>query len=114
MAEHIEHARQNGFAHRRFQGTTGVLHRHAACQTLGRRQRYGPDMLRIALCLHFHDDASTGSGRKQRSDRRQLVVKAHVNDAATHRRDNTLTGWPGLFIHVRAIPYRCGARATEP
>src|SRR5471032_2563419 len=38
-AEDIEHARQDGRAHRRLQRHSGVAHRHAARQALGRRQR---------------------------------------------------------------------------
>ena len=56
VAKHVEHARENPFAHRRFQRPARVLHRHAAGETLRGRQRNPAHVMRIALRQHFDDD----------------------------------------------------------
>ena len=56
VAEHVEHPRENPFAHRRLQRPARVLHRHAASETLRGRQRNPAHVMRIALRQHLDDD----------------------------------------------------------
>ena len=63
VAEHVEHARENPFAHRRLQRPARVLHRHAARETLRGRQRNPAHVMRVELRQHFDDDLSFSPAR---------------------------------------------------
>ena len=92
VAKHIEHSRENGFADWRLQWPARVGDRHAARQTLGRRQGNPAHVARIALSQHLDDDLFFRPRVKHRVDRRQRPVKPHIHDAAAHRRDHPEIG----------------------
>src|SRR5664279_3007874 len=85
VAEDIEHAREDGLAHRRSERTAGVERRHAPSQTLRGCERDAAHVLRIALGEHLDDDLPVGAGLQDRIDRRQAGFEADVYDAAAHR-----------------------------
>ena len=88
IAKYIEHPRKNGFAHRRFQRPACILDRHAARETLRRRQRNPAHVMRILLRQHFDDDFLLWSGEQHRVDRRQMHIEANVHNTAAHRDDD--------------------------
>ena len=88
VAKHVEHPRENRFAHRRFQRSARVLHRHAASETLRGRQRNPAHVTRISLRQHFDDDLLFRSRAQHRVNRRQMLVEPDIHDAAAHRDDH--------------------------
>jgi hypothetical protein len=88
VAEYVEHARENRFAHRRFQRTAYILHRHATRETLRRRQRNPAHVMRILLRQNFDDDLLFRSREQHRVDGRQMLIEPNVNDTAAYGNDN--------------------------
>ena len=92
VAKHIEHPRENGFAHRGFQRPARVRHRHATRQTLGRRQSNPAHVTRVPLRQHFDDDLFFRPRAQHRVDRRQRPVEPNIDNAAAHGRDHAEMG----------------------
>ena len=54
--KHVEHSRKNSFADRHLQWLAGVLHCHAASETLRGMKRDATDMMFIELHQHLDGD----------------------------------------------------------
>ncbi len=89
VAEHVEHPRENRFAHRRNQRSACVLYHHAARETLRGRQRDPAHVTRIELRQHFDDDLLFRSGTQDRINGRQMLIEPDIHDAAAHRGNRT-------------------------
>ena len=87
IAKDVEHPRENRLANRRFQRPAGVLHRHAASETLRWSQSNPAHATRIFLRQHFDDDLLFRSREQHRVNRRQMGVEPNVHDTAAHRDD---------------------------
>ena len=105
VAKHVEHPRENPFAHRRLQRAARVLDRHAAGETLRGRQRDPAHVMRIALRQHFDDDLPFLARAQHRIDRRQMPIEPHIHDAAAHRDDRAQGSdlQAFLFGHIRPL-----------
>ncbi len=121
VAEDVEHARQDGPAHRRLQWPAGVLHGHAARQALSGCERDAPHVPRIALGQHLDGDTAAVIGAQQGMNGRQRAVEPHVHDAAADRDDDAgqldfgfsvHSDWP-WFNRQHAGTLRCGLQRNR-
>src|ERR1039458_8426985 len=120
IAKYVEHPRENRFAHRRFQRPACILHRHAASETLRRRQRNPAHVTRTLLRQHFDDDLLFRSREQHRINRRQMLVEPYVHDTAAHRDDHAeewalhsfLSEHIQTFCNSRISPTNAASDAT--
>ena len=90
VTENVEHSRKNSFADRHLQRPAGVLHGHAASETLGGIQGDPADMIDIELHQHLDVDPRFLPCVQQRVDGRQAVLEPHIDHASAHRRDHAV------------------------
>ena len=90
VAEDVEHSRNDSFADRHLQRPAGVLHGHAASETLRGIQGDPADMMCVELHQHLDGDPRLLPGVQQRVDGWQAVIEPHIDDAPTHRRDDAV------------------------
>ena len=105
VAKHVEHARENSFADRRFQRPARVLHRHAARETLRGRQRNPAHVMRITLRQHFDDDLLVRLPRAAPSRSAANAHRTGIHDTAAHRDDRAeIHRTAGCGRHRRSTP----------
>ena len=90
VSEDVEHPRENSFADRHLQWPAGVLHGHAASETLRGIQGDAADVMDIELHQHLDGRLAVPFRRQQRVDGRQAVIEPHIDDAPSHRRDHAV------------------------
>lgn len=84
MAEHVEHPRQYGLAHRGQQGTAAILHRHATGQPLSRGEGNTSHPMSIQLAEHFDGHSPVRPRLQQGMDGRERGGKTDIDDAAAN------------------------------
>jgi hypothetical protein len=99
VAENVEHSRENSFADRRLERTACILHRHAASETLRRREGDPAHVMRVTLRQDFDDDFLFRARAQDRVNRRQFLIEAHIYDAAAHRDNYASIRWGRLDVH---------------
>ena len=111
VAEYIEHSRQNHFAHGHLQRSARIPHRHAARESLRRRQGNPAHVVPILLREHFDDDPFFRSREQDRIDGRQMSIEPDIHDAAAHRDDDT--GIPCLGFWLVPLVRGHGSRGVK-